>query len=69
MENISEVENYLITVRLPQILKAGMKQSHCHEYFQLWHKDVMKLIGNGKKSYKIQISFYHWNQNDFSVTL
>lgn len=69
MPNILVIESYLITVRLPQILKAEMKQSHCQEHFQLWHKDAMKLIGNRKKSYKIQISFYHWNQNDFSMTL
>lgn len=69
MQNILVVESYLVTVRLSKILKAGMKQSHCQEHFLLWHKDAMKVIGNGKKSYKIQISFYHWNQNDFSMTL
>lgn len=69
MENILVSESYLVTVRLAQILKAQMKQSDCQEHFQLWHKDAMKLIGNGKKSYKIQISFHHWNQNDFSMTL
>lgn len=44
-------------------------KSHSQYLFQLWHKDTMKLIGNRKKSYKIQISFYHWNKNDFSMTL
>lgn len=59
MQNILILESYLLTVRLPQISKAGMKQSHCQEHFQLRYKDAMKLIGNGKKSYKIQTSFHH----------
>lgn len=54
---------FFITAMLPQILKVTL------DLFLLWHKDTMKLIGNRKKSYKIQISFYHWNKNDFSMTL